>query len=111
MLKSATLDANISLGCARVSSLGNRWSVLGVQASMSMRMVNGYVCRNCADEELAKKGFDPARPKQAFSVAPSDAARNRSYRASPEAATKTAELGVNRPDISGAQGRKVDLYA
>ena len=45
-------------------------------------MVNGYVCRDCADEELAKKGLDPAHPERAFdgneaSSRPSDAARNR----------------------------------
>lgn len=30
---------------------------------MSMEIVNGYVCRNCSDVELAKKGVDPAHPK------------------------------------------------
>lgn len=28
-----------------------------------MEIVNGYVCRNCTDVEYAKKGVDPARPK------------------------------------------------
>lgn len=28
-----------------------------------MEVVNGYVCRNCTDVEYAKKGVDPARPK------------------------------------------------
>jgi hypothetical protein len=83
---------------------------------MSMRMVNGYVCRNCADEELAKKGLDPAHPKQAFAgneayVSASDAARNRGYPSTVEAANKTRELGVNRPEIAGHQGRKLNLYA
>jgi hypothetical protein len=32
---------------------------------MSMEIVNGYVCRNCSDVELAKKGVDPAKPKEA----------------------------------------------
>lgn len=81
-----------------------------------MRMVNGYVCRNCADEELAKKGVDPARPKQAFAgneafVSPSDAARNRGGLSTVEAAKKSAELGVNRPEAAGEQGRKLNLYA
>jgi hypothetical protein len=26
-----------------------------------MRLVNGYPCRNCADEAFAKRGVDPAR--------------------------------------------------
>ena len=29
-----------------------------------MEIVNGYVCNNCSDVELAKKGVDPARPKE-----------------------------------------------
>ena len=82
---------------------------------MSMRMVNGYVCRNCADEELAKKGLDPAHPKQAFAgneafVSASDAARNRGL-SGVEASKKGAELGVNRPEVAGDRGRKLNLYA
>lgn len=30
-----------------------------------MEIVNGYVCRNCSDVELAKKGVDPAKPEEA----------------------------------------------
>ena len=84
---------------------------------MSMRMVHGYVCRNCADEELAKKGLDPAHPKQAFAgneayVSASVAARNRGAGlAAVEASRKSAELGVNRPTIAGDEGRKLNLYA
>jgi len=83
---------------------------------MSIRMVNGYVCRNCADEELAKKGVDPARPKQAFAgneafVSAFDAARNRGRLSTVEAAKKGAELGVNRPEAAGERGRKLNLYA
>ena len=83
---------------------------------MAMRMVNGYVCRNCADEELAKKNIDPARPKTALTgneayVSASDAARNRGFLSPLEQAKKSAELGVNRPEASGDQGRKLNLYA
>ena len=28
-----------------------------------MEVVNGYACKNCTDVEYAKKGVDPARPK------------------------------------------------
>jgi hypothetical protein len=31
---------------------------------MSMEIVNGYVCRNCTDVALAKRGVDPAKPKE-----------------------------------------------
>jgi hypothetical protein len=79
-------------------------------------MVNGYACRNCADEELAKKGVDPARPKQPVAgseafVSASDAARNRGAMSTVEASKKSAELGVNRPGSAGDQGRKLNLYA
>ena len=79
-------------------------------------MVNGYFCRNCADEELAKKHIDPARPKTALAgnevyVSPDDAARNRGFLSPVEAAEKSAELGVNRPEASGNQGRRLNLYA
>jgi len=82
---------------------------------MSMRMVNGYVCRNCADEELAKKHIDPAHPKTALAgneayVSPSDAARNRGE-PSPLTVSKTAQLGVNRPETSGERGRSLNFYA
>jgi hypothetical protein len=30
---------------------------------MSMEVVNGYVCHNCTDVANAKKGVDPAHPK------------------------------------------------
>ena len=81
-----------------------------------MRMVNGYPCRNCADEELAKKGLDPAHPKSAVSgnevfVSAADAARNRGFLSTVEASRQSAELGVNRPESAGEQGRKLNLYA
>jgi hypothetical protein len=83
---------------------------------MSMHMVNGYACRNCADEELAKKGVDPAKPKQALAgseayVSAADAARNRGQLSPLEQAKKSAELGVNRPETAGNQGRQLNLYA
>ncbi len=81
-----------------------------------MRTVNGYACRNCADEELAKKGVDPAKPKEAVAgseayVSASDAARNRGHLTTVEASQKSAELGVNRPEASGDRGRALNLYA
>lgn len=81
-----------------------------------MRSVNGYPCRNCADEELAKRGVDPAHPQRAVSgsevyVSPADAARNRAHLSTVEAAQRSAELGVNRPESTGDQGTKLNLYA
>jgi hypothetical protein len=37
---------------------------------MSLEVVNGYVCHSCADVSLAKKGVDPARPKDGPEAAP-----------------------------------------
>lgn len=81
-----------------------------------MRLVNGYPCRNCADEELARRGVDPAHPTEAVLgnevfVSPADAARNRGGVASVEPERTSRELGVNRPDSAGAQGTKLNLYA
>ena len=80
-----------------------------------MRSVNGFMCRNCADEELAKRGVDPAHPTQAVSgsevyVSAAEAARNRGA-TTVEGSKKSAELGVNRPESSGDHGRKLNLYA
>lgn len=85
---------------------------------MSMRMVHGYACRNCADEELAKRGVDPAKPKRAVAgneayVSATDAARNRGL-PSPSEQAKNAELGVNRAASDGRPdggGSRLDLYA
>ena len=30
---------------------------------MSMEIVNGYLCRDCSDVDLAKRGVDPSKPK------------------------------------------------
>ncbi len=83
-----------------------------------MRSVNGYACVNCADEELAKRGIDPAHPTQAVAgnevyVSAAQAARNRGVLTpdAVDAARRAPELGVNRPENSGNQGRKLNLYA
>ncbi len=68
-----------------------------------MRMVNGFACRNCADEELAKHGIDPAHPRREF-------AGNEVY-VPPPADDGTTSLGVNRPNASGNVGRHVSLHA
>jgi hypothetical protein len=55
---------------------------------MAMEVVNGYVCRNCTDVEYAKKGVDPAHPKDGPQGAYADGKTD-------EAKTKgtTAEFG------------------
>lgn len=68
-----------------------------------MRLVNGFACRNCGDEELAKQGINPARPKREF-------AGNEVY-VPPPADDGAARFGVNRPSSSGSAGRRVNLQA
>jgi hypothetical protein len=69
-----------------------------------MQLVNGYMCRNCADVELAKKGIDPAHPKKEFAgnevYVPPD--KNDPFRIS---------LGKNEPTGSGDVGNTLNLFA
>lgn len=67
-----------------------------------MRLVNGFTCRNCGDEELAKHGIDPAHPRQGFSG-------NEAYVPPPSA--DDSKLGVNQPSTTGKLGRRLDLRA
>ncbi|HVU00556.1 MAG TPA: hypothetical protein VHE30_02350 [Polyangiaceae bacterium] len=68
--------------------------------SQALEIVNGYLCRNCADVELAKHGVDPSHPKGEFSgsevYVPPD---------------RNPERGVNRPETQGEIGRRLNLFA
>ena len=72
-----------------------------------MTLVNGYICRDCTDEELAKRGIDPAHPKdgpkglQAAADKKSDA----------EASIAKEEVGVNRPAGVGPLGTQLNVLA
>ena len=68
-----------------------------------MRLVNGFACRNCADEELARQEIDPAHPKREFSGS--------EVYVPPPSADDASKLGVNRPNRSGTLGRRVNLRA
>ncbi len=68
-----------------------------------MRLVNGYYCRNCADVELAKRGMDPAHPKQQWSggeVYVPDPSRDTRY-----------NLAINQPEPGATVGSKLKIYA
>ena len=69
---------------------------------MSMSLVNGYFCRNCADVELAKKGMDPAKP-------------NREYSGGevyiPPSAESKLKLGINALEKDGPLGTRLNLHA
>jgi hypothetical protein len=56
---------------------------------MSIEVVNGYVCKSCCDVALAKKGVDPAHPK--------DDPANSSYDPKIAAADKAKAAGVAAP--------------
>ena len=57
-----------------------------------MEVVNGYVCKSCCDVALAKKGVDPAHPK--------DDPANPAYDPKIAAAHKTQAGGMVRPAVT-----------
>jgi hypothetical protein len=60
-----------------------------------VQIVNGFVCMNCTDVEHAKKGIDPAHPKQDATVSgPRDAAK--------EASSPTDTLTRNAVSFGGS---------
>lgn len=64
-----------------------------------MEIVNGYVCHDCTEIDLAKKGVDPAHPKDG----PYGRDAKKSDPLHPE---KDPELAT-----SGTLGRRLNLYA
>jgi hypothetical protein len=62
---------------------------------MGIELVNGFVCRDCADVALAKRGIDPAKPEK-----PGEA----------ETSGKTSD-GINRPLAAGERGTNLNLTA
>jgi hypothetical protein len=85
-----------------------------------MRLVNGYVCSNCTDEELAKRGVDPAHPKDG-PVTPQTSANGKAEAAGKSQAQgangskvedpNAAPLGVNQPNRTGAVGTQLNVLA
>jgi hypothetical protein len=69
---------------------------------MSMSIVNGYYCRNCADVELAKKGMNPAHPGKEYSGGEVYV---------PPSADSKAPLGLNAPEKDGPLGTRLNLRA
>jgi hypothetical protein len=67
-----------------------------------VQVVNGYVCRNCTDVDLAKKNIDPAHPKLADGRA-----------ATPEAKKAEKETVDRKRDLAthGTIGTKLDVSA
>lgn len=69
---------------------------------MSMSIVNGYFCRNCADVEVAKKGMDPAHSGQEYSG-------GKGY--VPPSADSKQQLGLNAPEENGPLGTRLNFHA
>lgn len=69
---------------------------------MSMSIVNGYFCRNCADVELAKKGLNPAHPDKEYSGGEAYV---------PPSADSKPPLGLNAPETDGPVGTRLNLHA
>jgi hypothetical protein len=72
-----------------------------------MTLVNGYVCRDCTDEELAKRGVDPAHPKDA----PKGVRAAADKKSEAEAPLSKEELGVNHPAAVGSLGTRLNILA
>ena len=69
-----------------------------------MDVVNGYICKNCTEIDLAKKGIDPARPK--------DGPYGRDkVRADEKAAQKDEVKREAVLATTGAVGRSLDVRA
>ena len=94
--------------------------------AMSIEMVNGYLCRNCTDVDLAKRGVDPSKPKSDPLNPGYDPAGETRDKADPfgpavrVSAAGDAPAGRDRPAWAGesprpsppqGQGRSLDLYA
>ena len=74
----------------------------------AIRVVNGYPCRNCADEARAKRGIDPAHASGPAAGLREGQSAADNARERPE---KAAALGVNQPDPSGSVGTRLNLLA
>jgi hypothetical protein len=74
-------------------------------------IVNGYVCRNCTDIDLAKKGVDPAHPPDKFdpTQAAKDGKSDPTKPGSDLKQTAAAVDGVNRPLLAGTIGTQVNI--
>jgi hypothetical protein len=77
---------------------------------MSVQLVNGYPCHDCTEIDLAKKGIDPARPKDG--PYGRDKVRADAKAAEREAA-RTAATTAATPDpmkaTTGSVGRSLDV--
>lgn len=90
-----------------------------------MLLVNGYVCRDCTDEALAKRGIDPAHPDKAASAKGVDGTRKgdptgalgKTHSKDGVPGTKSKddpanpELGKNQPDRGATVGGSLNIYA
>jgi hypothetical protein len=67
-----------------------------------MQVVNGFVCQNCTDVDYAKKGIDPAHPKQgpASAQSPKDDAK-----ASGTVTSNAVTFGGSLSKLNGVQGK------
>ncbi len=77
-----------------------------------MEVVNGYPCRNCTDVENAKKGVDPAKPKDGLD---GTNAQNQPVDFGPAVKFDGAMTGVSRTDRPApdayAPGKVADFKA
>ena len=77
-----------------------------------IELVNGYVCRDCTDVSLAKRGVDPAHPPDKPGAADAkDDTKNSRNPGDPAAAASPTPLGANQPLANGPRGTVLNLLA
>jgi hypothetical protein len=80
-----------------------------------MELVNGYVCRDCTDVSLAKRGIDPAHPPgKPGAPDAKDDTKNGGKPGSPgdlAAAASPTSLGASQPLADGPRGTVLNLLA
>jgi hypothetical protein len=78
-----------------------------------MNLVNGFVCANCTDVELAKRGVDPAHPQRGVQKAQGgdDVERRPALGSTIDEEVQKKRLGENRPLTSGEVGTRLNLFA
>jgi len=81
-----------------------------------IELVNGYVCRDCTDVSLAKRGVDPAHPpgKPGAADAKDDTkngGRKPGSPGDPAAAASPTSISADQPLADGPRGTVLNLLA
>ena len=80
-----------------------------------LQLINGFICHDCTEIDLAKKNIDPADPKGEKAKAKAEASGAHGSKKALELAAARADKAVeeareNRPVEGATRGGKVSLY-